>query len=195
MTSAPFTNNWIVGGTNAAGQRWLDVKALAVDRDEQYLYVLEMQWVRRIEIATRAMMLLSGQDSSWLATNTYSDGFGIGCQWSHPSVSLPKRGSTRGISSMALTRDGSALFLYDRVSIVRKVDTATGQCQTIAGLAAIRGTLDQATGTSARFSFVTEMALDATQPLREQHRGRGGDRARAAGGSHQPLCSHHCRED
>jgi len=58
---SPYTKFWFREQSGVL-QHYSDVRSMVVDRQGVYLYVVDLQWIRRITLATGDTFLLSGND-------------------------------------------------------------------------------------------------------------------------------------
>lgn len=97
---------------------------LVLSADRQYLYMSENNQIRRIALATKSVEYVTGS-----IVDGYREGVPVG-----PGVSVPEEARLSGISSIALTADGTTLYVADRWnSRVRKIRVSDGQTFLVTG--------------------------------------------------------------
>lgn len=113
--------NWLIETTNV-NQRWVDVKSLAVDSTNTYLYAVDAQWIRKVTIADGTVQLLSGTDSYayWNDGGLPQSGTITTCMWTNIQSSQPMQSASGGISSIILSADDTTLIASEKYGSANK---------------------------------------------------------------------------
>jgi hypothetical protein len=162
-----WQNQWlnpnVIGGSM---QRYVDVREIQVDRTGTYVYVLDETFVRRITVATGATMVITGSDAGYQAgsspgagaTAYYSD-----CTYARVDQSAPRTDARYGPSSMILSSDGNTMYVLDRTSYIRMVNTNTGLCNWIAGSGVNWAESEYSVAVQTYWQVPQRMAMDPTE--------------------------------
>ncbi len=147
---------------------FINLKDVAISPDDQFVYVLDQNRIRRLDLTTRQVTTLAGNNRCFSgcgvtrpasqvgnpdvpAISTYqlnNDGIGSNARFTYPN-------------SLALSPDGTFALITDLFTL-RRLDFATNAVSTLAGSNTSMGSVD-GIGAAARFSDLRGIAITPDQ--------------------------------